>query len=55
MSGYIRYWQIVLKKSFLTGDGNFSDPLMRFVRRDVRDHVVTHKNDFSEQWTLGGQ
>jgi hypothetical protein len=32
-------------KVFLTGDGNFSEPLMRFVRRDVRDHIGSHKND----------
>jgi len=42
---HVRNVPIVLKKSFLTGAGNFSEPLKRFVRRDVRDHVVTHKND----------
>jgi hypothetical protein len=40
-----RFWRILLQKSFLTGDGNFSEPLMRFVRRDVRDHIGSHKKD----------
>ena len=44
-SRHVRKVPIVLKKSFLTGDGNFSEPLMRFVRRDVRDHIGSHKND----------
>jgi hypothetical protein len=36
---------IVLKKSFLGDERNFLGPLMRFVRGDVRDHIVSHKND----------
>jgi hypothetical protein len=40
-----RYWQIVLKKSFFGDERNFPGPLMRFVRGDVRDHIVSHKND----------
>ena len=36
---------IVLKKSFWGDDRNFSGPLMRFARGDMRDHVVSHKND----------
>jgi hypothetical protein len=36
---------IVLKKSLL-GDGQkFLGPLTRFARGDVRDHIVSHKND----------
>jgi len=35
----------VLQKSFLAGDGNFLDPLVRFARRDVRVHIGSHKND----------
>src|SRR5271168_468559 len=34
-----------LKKSFLADERNFSGPLMRFARRDVRDHNAFHKND----------
>jgi hypothetical protein len=40
-----RYWQIVLKKSFLADERNFRRPLMRFVLGDVRDLIVLHKND----------
>jgi hypothetical protein len=36
---------IVLQKSFLAGDGNFLEPLMRFARGDVRVHIGSHKND----------
>src|ERR1700676_4170650 len=36
---------IVLQKSFLADERNFLGPLMRFVRGDVRDHIVSHKND----------
>jgi hypothetical protein len=32
-------WQIVLKKSFLTDGRKFLEPLMRFARGDVRDHI----------------
>jgi hypothetical protein len=35
---------IVLQKSFLAGDGNFVEPLMRFARGDVRVHIGSHKN-----------
>jgi hypothetical protein len=41
----VSFWQIVLQKSFLAGDGNFLEPLMRFARGDVRDHIALHKND----------
>ena len=37
--------RIVLQKSFLAGDGNFLEPLMRFARGDVRVHIGSHKND----------
>ena len=36
---------IVLKKSFWGDDHNFSGPLMPFARDDLRDHIVSHKND----------
>ena len=32
-------------KSFWGDDQNFSGPLMRFARGDMRDHIVSHKND----------
>jgi hypothetical protein len=35
----------VLKKSFLADERNFSGPLVRFVRGDMWDHIVSHKND----------
>src|SRR5450759_2949357 len=36
--------RVLLKKSFLTSDGNFSGPLMRFVRQDVKGpHRLTQK------------
>ena len=37
--------RIVLKKSFWDDDQNFSGPLMPFARGDMRDHIVSHKND----------
>jgi hypothetical protein len=42
-AGHVRFVPILLQKSFLTGDENFSEPLMRFVRRDVRDTSVHTK------------
>ncbi len=44
-SRHVRFVQIVLQKSFLAGDGNFLEPLMRFARGDVRVHIGSHKND----------
>jgi hypothetical protein len=41
----VAFWQIVLKKSFLGDEPNFIGPLMRVRCGDVRDHVVSHKND----------
>jgi hypothetical protein len=38
-------WQIVLKGSFLADERNFLGPLMRFEFDDVRDRIVSHKND----------
>jgi hypothetical protein len=34
-----RFWQILLKKSFLAHDQKFSGPLVRLTRCDVRDHI----------------
>ena len=45
---------IVLKKSFL-GDGqNFLGPLMRLASGDVRDHIVSHKNDHGPSYRRYG-
>jgi hypothetical protein len=40
----------VLKKSFWGDDQNFSGPLMRFARGDMRDHIVSHKNDYGASY-----
>jgi hypothetical protein len=34
-----------VEKVFSADEQNFSGPLMRFARRDVRDHIVLPKND----------
>src|SRR6266850_6679783 len=36
---------VVLKKSFLTDERIFLEPLVRCSCGDVRDHIVSHKND----------
>jgi hypothetical protein len=41
---------IVLKKSFLTNERKFLGPLMRLVRCDVRDHIVTPKIEHGSSW-----
>jgi hypothetical protein len=54
MDLYVRYWQILLQKSFWGADRNFSGPLMRFARGDMRDHIVSHKNDHgASYWRYG--
>ena len=35
----------MLKKSFLSDERKFLEPLMRFARGDMRDHIVSHKSD----------
>jgi hypothetical protein len=40
-----RFWRIVLKNSFWGGERKFLEPLMRFTRGDVRDHIVSSKID----------
>jgi hypothetical protein len=44
-----RFAPIVLKKSFSGDERNFLGPLMRFARGDVRDQIVSHKNDHSRR------
>ena len=40
-----RFAPILLKKSFGGGERNFLEPLMRFVRSYLGDHVASQKND----------
>src|ERR1700728_2111457 len=42
---HVGFVPILLKKSFGGGERNFPEPLMRFVRNDVRDRFVSQKND----------
>jgi hypothetical protein len=39
----VRFVPIVSKKSFLGDARNFLEPLMRFARGDVRDHIISGK------------
>src|SRR3982074_590769 len=41
-----------VEKSFLGDEQKFLGPLMRFARGDVRDHVVSHKNDHGPSYRL---
>ena len=41
----VYFWQILLQKSFWGGERKFSEPLMRFPRGGVRDHIVSSKID----------
>src|SRR5258708_13567786 len=53
-SGHVRVVPILLQKSFWGDDRNFSGPLMRFARGDMRDHIVSHKNDHgASYWRYG--
>ena len=38
-------WQILLQKSFWSGERKFLGLLMRFMRSGVRDHIVSSKID----------
>jgi len=42
---YVWNWQILLQKSFWGRERKFLEPLMRFTRGDVRDHIVSSKID----------
>jgi hypothetical protein len=44
-SRHVRFVPILLQKSFLGDERNFLGPLMRFVCGDVRDLIVSHKNE----------
>ena len=43
--GMVRYAADIVAKVFLGDKRNFLEPLIRFARGDVRDHIVSHKND----------
>jgi hypothetical protein len=38
------YWPILLQKAFWGGERKFLQPLMRFTRGDVRDHIASSKS-----------
>jgi hypothetical protein len=38
---------ILLQKSFRGGERKFLEPLMRFTRGEVRDHIVASKIDYA--------
>jgi len=44
-SRHVRFVPILLQKSFWGGERKFLEPLMRFMRDDVRDHIVSSKID----------
>jgi hypothetical protein len=41
----VRLWQILLQKSFWGVERKFLEPLVRFTRGDVRDHIGSPKID----------
>jgi hypothetical protein len=43
-------WQILLQKSFWGDERNFLGPLMRFVCGDVRDLIVSYKNNHGRSY-----
>jgi hypothetical protein len=45
------FHSILLRKSFWGGERKFLEPLMRFMRGNVRDHIVSSKIDHEPpQW-----
>jgi hypothetical protein len=51
---HVGFVPIVLKKSFWGDDQNFSGLLMRFARGDMRDYIVSHKNDHGASYERYG-
>jgi hypothetical protein len=41
----VRFVPILLQKSFWGGERKILEPLMRFTRGDMRDHIVSSKID----------
>ena len=51
----VRFAPIVLKKYFFLGDEkNFPGPVMCLASGDVRDHIVSHKNDRGPSYRRDG-
>jgi hypothetical protein len=49
--GAVHTWQILLQKSSWGGERKFLEPLMRFTRGNVGDHIVSSKIDHGPpQW-----
>jgi hypothetical protein len=46
----VRFVPILLQKSFWGDERNFLGPLMRFVCGDVRDLIVSYKNDHGRSY-----
>jgi hypothetical protein len=47
-------WRILLQKSFWGAERKFLEPLMRLAPRDVRDLIVSEKNDHGPSyWRYG--
>src|ERR1700676_936463 len=54
VSSNVRFAPILLQKSFWGDARNFSGPSMRFAGGDMRDHIVSHKNDHgASYWRYG--
>src|SRR5271167_4194641 len=49
---HVRKVQILLQKSFWGVERKFLEPLMRFTRGDVRDHIASSKIDHGPSWRL---
>jgi hypothetical protein len=48
---HVGFVPILLRKSFWGGERKFLEPLMRFMRGNVRDHIVSSKIDHEPpQW-----
>ena len=43
-----------VEKAFLSDEREFLEPLMRFARGDMRDHIVSHKNDHGASYRRYG-
>jgi hypothetical protein len=51
----VRFAPIVLKRSFLSDAQGLLGPLMRRASGDVRDHIVSHKNDHGPSYRRYGE
>jgi hypothetical protein len=50
-AGEVSLWWILLQKSFWGDERKLLEPLMRFTRGNVRDHIVSSKIDHGHpQW-----